>query len=345
MATVWIGTGGTGGHIYPAVAVAKQFSQQGWDVQWIGCRDSMEASTCHKENIEFFSLNQLKWQGYVSALLWVYHLINAFFQTYKLSLSKKPDAILVMGGYVSLTTGLVAAIRGIPLFLHEQNSVLGRANRLLYRFITKGFCAYPSIAKRWPKLSFVGNPYTVSPRDKTKKWSSKKLKIVSLGGSGGAKAINELMSVVMIDPKLAHCQFWHLAGNQGRALLALNDERIKVEQYNHQIEQVYEWADIVIARSGAMTLTELAVFGLPAFLLPYPFAKDDHQKINAMYYIENGAALWCPKTPHELADALVLLSEDEKKFNKMSQCMSQLAPQACPQKLLTKVMVETINGL
>jgi UDP-N-acetylglucosamine--N-acetylmuramyl-(pentapeptide) pyrophosphoryl-undecaprenol N-acetylglucosamine transferase len=337
--TIWIAAGGTGGHIYPALAVAKTMTDAGWVVHWVGCSNGLEARLCHERGIQFWSIPNLKWRGFKHVFVWLKHFVQAFWCLKKIRAVVPADIILCMGGYVTMPTGMMAVLTRTALFIHEQNTVLGRTNRLLYPFIRSGFCAFPGVAKRYPALYQVGNPHTLPLQMHKRTFpSTKPFKILSFGGSQGAKQLNTLLAKIMVDQRLEHCHFWHIAGHQDQAMLALNDQRIKVTTYLDDMKQAYEWADMVIVRSGAMTLTEVSVYGLPALLLPYQYAKDNHQQKNAAFYIERGAALWCAKRSGALVEQILSLSQDQSAYDVLAENMYRLAPRASTSELMMQHM-------
>jgi UDP-N-acetylglucosamine--N-acetylmuramyl-(pentapeptide) pyrophosphoryl-undecaprenol N-acetylglucosamine transferase len=331
----WIAAGGTGGHIYPALHLYEEMTKAGWHGTWIGGEEeSLEKTICKQNQINFFSTDNLKWQGFARGLQWLFKLGRSVSALWRLQRKEKPSFILVMGGYPSLSSGLVAVISRTKLYLHEQNSVLGQTNRSLYPFIRSGFVAYGDLCKRWPKLQLVGNPSRMLPMKKPKRWQGDKLKILSFGGSGGARQINQLITEINKKHTLPQCEFWHIAGKQGNDMLALNGANIKVETYNHDIVKALQWADLAITRSGAMTLTELALNGLPALLLPYPFAKDNHQTTNAEAFIEQGAALWCANTAQGMVDQIMALCENPDHYNAMVDKMLAMQPAVAPEQVI-----------
>lgn len=335
---IWIAAGGTGGHIYPALAVAKTMHAAGWQVHWVGCKDGLEQRLCQQHTVQFWSIPNLKWRGLKSSFQWLKRFMQSINQLRKVRRVVPANVVLCMGGYVTLPTGLMAIMSRTPLFIHEQNAVLGRTNRLLYPFIFSGFCAFPDVAKRYPGLYQVGNPHTFPIQPHKRSFPKKPFKILSFGGSQGAKQLNDLMQQVMQDERLNQCEFWHIAGHQGQAMLAMNSQHIKVETYNDAMEAAYAWADLVIMRCGAMSLTEASAQGLPALLLPYQHAKDDHQRKNADYYIERHAALWSAESGDELVQQILNLIQDASLYEKLAENMYRLAPRASTAELMMQHM-------
>ena len=339
---IWISAGGTGGHIYPAIAIYEMLLQKNIRVRFIGGKESMEAKICHEKNIHFHATHNLKWLGFSKIFLWLWRLCLSLIDLLKLRHKDKPSAVLIMGGYPCITSGLVAILSRTSLYLHEQNAVLGKTNRWMYPFIKKGFCAYQSLIATWPKLMCVGNPSVIQPRQQPRQHSNKTFKILSFGGSGGAKQLNTLMYEVINSNQLDGCEFWHITGHQDTPIKTLSGSHIKVESYNHDIAKAYAWADLAITRSGAMTLTEITLQGIPSLLLPYPYAANDHQKKNAEYFIEVGGAWLCGQTPHEVIEQIKKLQHQPDTYNAMAEAVFKLIPAEDPG---IKIVAELVKSL
>ena len=342
MSRVWISAGGTGGHIYPAIAIYDALKNEGFQVTYIGGdQESMEKSICHEKNINFHATNNLKWLGWLKSWLWLCHLMCSIIDLVKLSRHEKPDFILIMGGYPCVSSGLVAILTGTPLYLHEQNSVMGLTNRFMYRFVKKGFCAYKNLLDAYPKLIYVGNPSSITPVTKPRVLGDQKLKILSFGGSGGARQLNQLMQTLIETHALKDFEIWHIIGDYDDHMLKLNGEGIKIERYNDNIQEAYQWADLAITRSGAMTLTELTLAGLPALLLPFPFATHDHQKKNAAYYVSKGAAWMCEDSSDGIVKQVKSIQKSPKKYNEMALSMYDMIPEISSDKKIVSILLKT----
>ena len=341
---VWISAGGTGGHIYPAIAIYELLLKQGLSVTFIGGdQNSMEQTICHEHQIHFHSTNNLKWLGWHKVFFWFSQLCSSLWDLFKLVRKEKPALILIMCGYPCITSGLIAIMTRTPLLLHEQNAVLGQTNRFFYHFIKEGFCAYKSLTKQWPKLKCVGNPSSIIAIKKPNVYPNGTFNILSFGGSGGAKQLNELMMAVIKSELLNDCAFWLITGDQGEDIKLDHAAHIKIEKYNHKIEEAYQWADLAITRSGAMTLTELNLAGLPALFLPYPYATDNHQHVNASYYVKHGGALMCEQTPERLVKQIKTIKDNKLNYNQMAKSMFKLIPQKNASKSIVDVLLRLVK--
>jgi UDP-N-acetylglucosamine--N-acetylmuramyl-(pentapeptide) pyrophosphoryl-undecaprenol N-acetylglucosamine transferase len=339
-ARVMILAGGTGGHVYPALAVAKTLLAEGHAVVWMGTRAGLEARVVPAADIpvEWLSVSGLRGKGWRSTLAAPFMLLRALFQAYRILRRVRPEVVLGMGGFVSGPGGLVARLLGIPLVLHEQNRVPGTTNRWLARWANAVLEAFPDSFPAKAGARCVGNPLRAEivaggERRATEgdAPSPSTLKILVVGGSLGAKALNENLPEALalsgLNPAIRH--------QTGAAMQADTQARYAAKGLNAQVEAfvedmatAYAWADLAICRAGAMTLSELAVMGLPAILIPYPYAIDDHQTRNAQYLSEAGAAVLLPQTelsPERLAAEITALAEDPARLRAMAERARALA--------------------
>ncbi|MDG2348459.1 MAG: glycosyltransferase, partial [Gammaproteobacteria bacterium] len=210
-----------------------------------------------------------------------------------------------------------------------------------YPFIQKGFCAYENLLETYPKLIHVGNPSAIVPVKKPRELTQQKLKSLSFGGSGGARQLNRLMQALIETHALKDCEIWHIIGDYDDHMLKLNGEGIKIERYNDNIQEAYQWADLAITRSGAMTLTELTLAGLPALLMPFPFATHDHQKKNAAYYVSKGAAWMCDDSPEGIVEQVESIQKNPKKYNEMASSMYDMIPKISSDQKIVSLLLKT----
>lgn len=342
MSRAWISAGGTGGHIYPAIAIYDALEKSGIQMTYIGGdHESMEQNVCEKKGMRFHATHNIKWLGWLKSWLWLWHLMCSIIDLIKLKRLEKPDFILIMGGYPCFSSGIVAILTGTPLYLHEQNSVMGITNRLMYHFVKKGFCAYKNLLGAYPKLIYVGNPSSITPITKPRVRGEQKLKILSFGGSGGARQLNQLMQTLIETNALDDYEIWHIIGDYDDHMLKLNRKGVKIERYNNNIEAAYQWADLAITRSGAMTLTELTLAGLPALLLPFPFATQDHQRKNAAYYVAKGGAWMCEDTPEGMMKQIDAIRNNPSKYNDMALSMYDLRPKMASDQTIVQLLLNT----
>jgi len=323
--------GGTGGHVYPALAVARELMEAGHEVTWMGTHKGLEARVIPAAGIpvEWLSVAGLRGKGWRETLKAPFMLLRALRQSAAILRRVKPDVVLGMGGFVSGPGGLMATMMGIPLVLHEQNRVPGTTNRLLAKRATAVLEAFPESFPSAVSANATGNPLRreiASLPVRQISWApGHPLNVLVVGGSLGAKALNEAVPVALA--KLGHPMNIH--HQTGEAMRAETAERYraaglaaKVSAFVEDMAEAYGWADLVICRSGAMTVSELAAAGLPAVLVPYPHAIDDHQTKNAHYLVDVGAAVLMPQselTPASLVAVLTNLLESHGKIDLMSQ--------------------------
>ncbi len=313
--------GGTAGHIFPGLALAKALHARGWRVHWLGgCgsahQPSMESQLIPPQGFAFEAIDfgGLRGKGLVSFVLLPLRLLKAFWQSIFVLRRIQPDVVLGMGGYVSFPAGLMAVLLGKPLVLHEQNSVAGLTNKVLSCVADRVFTAFPNVIRG---AHWVGNPLreaflNVPPPDQRLAGREGQLRILVVGGSLGAQALNELMPQALARlPIDQRPTVLHQSGDKHlEALLALYEAAQVTAQVTPFIDntaQAFADADLVICRAGASTVTELAAVGAAAVLVPFPFAVDDHQTSNARFLADNGAAHLVQQsqlTPQYLADLL-----------------------------------------
>jgi UDP-N-acetylglucosamine--N-acetylmuramyl-(pentapeptide) pyrophosphoryl-undecaprenol N-acetylglucosamine transferase len=300
--------GGTGGHVFPALVVASLLRDQGMDVFWIGTRRGMEARLVPAGGfpIEWLSIEGLRGKGVRQILAAPFKLLVALRQAAGILYRRRPDLALGMGGFASGPGGLMARALGIPLVIHEQNRVPGLTNRWLSRIASRVFEAFPGSFPKARGAVFSGNPVRAeifdlsAPRDRLgQRLGPRRLLVV--GGSLGARVLNETVAGAVASlPPARRPQIRHQAGEHTleTARRAYLDAGVKAEvtPFIANMAEAYEWADIVVCRAGALTVSELAAAGVASILVPYPYAVDDHQTGNARYLADVGAAVLIPQT-------------------------------------------------
>ncbi|HTT09146.1 MAG TPA: undecaprenyldiphospho-muramoylpentapeptide beta-N-acetylglucosaminyltransferase [Gammaproteobacteria bacterium] len=346
---ILIMAGGTGGHIYPALAVAEELQRRQVAVHWLGTRRGLEMQLVPQAGLKLHTVTVtgLRRRGVWTWLLAPPVLIMALLQSLWHLLMLRPAAVLGMGGFASGPGGVAAWLLRIPLLLHEQNALLGTTNRLLAPLARRLLEAFPGAFAPRPAVC-TGNPVRasitqLSSRSEHPDPAAHPLRILVVGGSQGAAALNRIVpaavALLITQAGPPRIEVWHQTGAGQDAETAKHyrqhDVTARVEPYLHAIEQAYAWADLVICRAGAMTIAELAVAGLAALLVPYPFAVDDHQTANAAYLARQGAALMIPEhelTPMQLA-ALVrgLIDHPERRMEMARKARTLARPQAAAQ--------------
>lgn len=326
--TLLIMAGGTGGHIFPALAVADALREKGWAVTWMGTAQRMEAKIVpsHGIPIDYISIEGLRGRGKLSLLWAPFKLIKATWQAWRILLQRKPAVVLGMGGFAAGPGGLAAWLGEVPLIVHEQNAVPGMTNRLLSHCATKLCISFPdTLSDQHPILT--GNPVRADllnlPLPAIRYQGRKApLRVLVLGGSLGAQALNSVLPEVLASmPVVDRPEVWHQTGEkhlkETQELYEQAQINAKIVPFIDEMKEAYLWADYVICRAGAMTIAELTAVGLPAILIPYPHAVDDHQTVNAALMVNAGAAVLIPQQ-HLRADTL---SEAMKQFNTIEACL------------------------
>jgi UDP-N-acetylglucosamine--N-acetylmuramyl-(pentapeptide) pyrophosphoryl-undecaprenol N-acetylglucosamine transferase len=312
--TLLVMAGGTGGHIMPGMAVAEILRTQGWKVAWMGNPDGMEAKLTAGRGYEMAWVNftALRGKGLLRKLMLPFNLLRGFREAWSQLGRIRPDVVLGMGGYISFPGGMMASLRGIPLVLHEQNSVAGLANRVLAGVADRVLTGFPGVMKQG---AWVGNPVrpeiAVLPAPTSRyEEHGGPLRLLVLGGSLGAQALNEaLPPALALIPDDERPVVVHQAGEKHLSQLQSRYAEAGVKAncvaFISDMAGAYEWADLVICRAGALTVAELAAAGVASLLVPFPHAVDDHQTSNARFLSSAGAAILLPQdqlTPERLAE-------------------------------------------
>ncbi len=340
--------GGTGGHVFPGLAVAKQLQSQGWEIRWLGTADRMEADLVPKHGIEidFIKVKGLRGQGIARLIKAPFQILNAIMQARAHMKRWQPDAVLGMGGYVSGPGGIAAWLLGIPVVLHEQNAVAGLTNQWLSKIAKKVFQAFPGA---FPKAEVVGNPVredvvAISEPEQRMAERDGKVRILVMGGSQGAQILNRTLPDVMA--KLGdEFEVRHQAGKNNRyevtqAYQTNNVQNAQVTEFIDDVAKAYDWADLLVCRSGALTVSEVSAAGVGAIFIPF-MHKDRQQALNADHLVECGAAKMIEQ-PELTVDKLV--SEIEALDRSKLMAMASEARRAA--KLdADKVVAEAIVAL
>lgn len=350
---VLVTAGGTGGHVFPALAAAKLFQRQGVEVRWIGTRQGIEADVVPKNDIkiEYLDVAGVRGQG-VLRLLWApLKIVKAVVEVMWIVRGFKPDLVLGMGGFVTGPTGVGVWLSGRPVFIHEQNAVAGFTNKVLARIATRVFQAFPGAFPASPKVELTGNPVRaeiVGMGEPVARYEQHQgaVRVLILGGSQGAVALNKLVPSALAAIK-AELEFVvrHQCGakNMEAATACYRDAGVDADvvPFIEDMADAYSWADIVICRSGALTVSELAAAGVASVLIPYPFAVDDHQTRNGEYLSFAGAARLVQQetlSETKLADLLKELLSDRNVLQDMARKARALAMTGATEKLVQRCM-------
>jgi len=301
---VLIMAGGTGGHVFPALACARLFAEQGYEVHWLGTRRGIEAELIPAAGIpiHYIDIQGLRGKGRLGLLKAPVQLIRALFQSLRLLSVLEPVCVLGAGGYVTGPGGLAAWLKRIPLIIHEQNAVVGTANRLLSRVARRHCEGFPGSFADTPKRLTTGNPVRedIFQVPEMSWQENRQPRLLVLGGSLGAMPLNTLLpsAVALVDKQLRP-EIWHQCGRQHVDTTTQGYQAAgvtaQVEPFITDMAAAYSWADLVVCRAGALTISELAAAGRPALLIPLPHAIDDHQSANAAFLANHEAALVLPQ--------------------------------------------------
>lgn len=311
--TIMIMAGGTGGHIFPALAVADKMRERGWKIVWLGNPEGMEARLVpqHGYEMAWLKFGALRGKGILRKLLLPFNLLRGFWQAQKIIRQVQPDVVLGMGGYITFPGGMMASLLNKPLVVHEQNSVAGLANRVLAGVADRIATGFPDVLK---KAVWAGNPVRpeiarIAPPAERFAERSGALRLLVIGGSLGAQALNEVVpqGLAMLGES-DQPQIVHQAGEKHIEALKQAYAAVGVQahcvSFIEDMAGAYEWADLVICRAGALTVAELAAAGVASILVPFPHAVDDHQTGNAKFLVNVGGAFLLPQselTPDSIA--------------------------------------------
>lgn len=315
---VLIMAGGTGGHVFPALACAREFQARGYRVHWLGTPRGIENELVPAAGLPLHLINVsgLRGKGKLSLLKAPFQLIKALFQARKVVRELQPVCVLGMGGFVTGPGGIAARLAGVPLIIHEQNAVAGTANRGLAPFASQVCEAFPDTFAASAKLRTTGNPvreelFLETPRQSL---AGRQVRLLVLGGSLGAEPLNKLLPAALARVgETLRPQVYHQAGKQHAELTRTRYDEAGVDAevvpFIKDMARAYAWADLVICRAGALTVSELAAAGLPSLLVPLPHAIDDHQTRNAEYLAKAGAAVLLPQHATDAAGLAAQLTE------------------------------------
>jgi UDP-N-acetylglucosamine--N-acetylmuramyl-(pentapeptide) pyrophosphoryl-undecaprenol N-acetylglucosamine transferase len=327
MKSILIMAGGTGGHIFPGLAVAEQMRAAGWDVVWMGARGGMEERLVprHGYRTAWIRAKAARGKGLVQKLLLPANLLYSFWESARHIRAVKPAVVLGLGGYVAFPGGMMASLLNRPLALHEQNAIAGLANRVLAQVSDKVMVAFPETLEG---AEWTGNPVraeiaAMSPPEERYRNRSGPLRLLVVGGSLGAQALNEALpkALSLLEKKPIVV---HQSGEKHLETLKAHYRAARVEgellAFIDDMARRYAEADLVICRAGAVTIAELSAGGMASILVPFPHAVDDHQSANAKFLSDRGAAVLIQQrdlTPEKLA--ALIRSMDRAKLLDMAK--------------------------
>ena len=327
--------GGTGGHIFPALAVAQELKQAGWQVSWMGTRSGLESRIIPENgiDIDWLSVSGLRGKGLLGKFTAIFKLLKSCLEAAKILRQRRPHVVLGMGGFVAAPGGLMAKMLGIPLIIHEQNRVVGTTNKILAKIATRVLEGFPnSFAPKFHAIC-TGNPLRQAILEQAREprpHENTYLNVLIVGGSQGAKVLNEAVPQALSQLNLS-VNIWHQTGTAMQsdvmALYTHLDLKANVQAFIDDMASAYAWADLIICRAGAMTVSEVSAMGLSAIFIPLPNAIDDHQTQNAHYLTQVNAAILLKQsdlTAQTLVNAIQLLCENLHQRRAIAQSFAYL---------------------
>jgi UDP-N-acetylglucosamine--N-acetylmuramyl-(pentapeptide) pyrophosphoryl-undecaprenol N-acetylglucosamine transferase len=338
--TILICAGGTGGHVIPALAVANSLRNQGYIVHWLGTKAGLETKLVSNSSIpiSYISISGLRGGNWLTVLVTPFKVIIALIQSMKILLKLRPALVIGMGGFVTGPSGLAAWLLRIPLIIHEQNAIPGTTNRILAKLANKVLEGFPNSFTKFKHILFTGNPIRNEflnlppPTIRFANNKATKLKLLVVGGSRGALAINECIPYALQQCFPSTLDVWHQTGqNHLDKTIAIYQQvavTARVVPFIDDMVEAYAWADLVVCRAGAITIAEIAAAGIASVLVPFPFATDDHQTKNAEYLRAAAAAIIIPQrelTAAKLAAILQDFINNRDKLITMGQAAYNLA--------------------
>lgn len=321
--TLMVMAGGTGGHVYPAMAVADYLQKSGWSIVWLATEGGMENRLIEGKDYSkaMIRMRGVRGNGLLGWVMLPFKLLMAFIQSFNAIKGYRPSVVLGMGGFAAFPGGVMAKLMRKPLVIHEQNSVAGLTNKTLSLIANKVLTAFPSALA--DKADLVGNPVrkaitTLPLPEQRFKGKKGKLKVLVVGGSLGAAALNETLPKALAAmaqnerPEVVHqAGVKHIEALQ--ANYKANGVTAETKAYIEDMAEMYAWADLVVCRAGALTVAELACVGVASVLVPFPHAVDDHQTTNAAYLSDNGAAILIQQTAFDVEKVTQLLKSMTRK--------------------------------
>lgn len=352
-----IAAGGTGGHVYPALAVAERLRAYGVPLLWIGTRQGLESRVVPRSGYEFFKVrvNALRGKGFLQNCFALLLLGAAVVRVALLLVRTRPAALIGMGGFVSAPAGIAAWLVRVPLLIHEQNTIAGWTNRMLAPLATRVLQAFPNTFPPRFDAYQTGNPVRAEilqlpPPEQRMAERGAPLRILIVGGSQGAAIFNAQLPQVMAALAPQTADVWHQTGDRDleatRAEYGQRSLSVRVDAFIERMHEAYAWADLVICRAGALTISELAAAGVGSILIPFPYAVDDHQTANAKFLSVVGAAILVAEKqagPGYLVQLLTQLQATRERLLEMAKKARALA-MTDASELVAKQCMELANA-
>lgn len=350
--------GGTGGHVFPALATARALQEKGHEVFWLGAKGGMEERLIGDTDIplSLIHIAGLRGKGKLALLSAPFRLMRALGEAFTLLRQIKPDCVVGMGGFVTGPGGVAAWLRKTPLVIHEQNAIAGMTNRWLTRFAETVLEAFPGSFGDKVVTRCTGNPVRrdvagiADPAQRLKDRSGP-VRILVIGGSLGAQVFNQqLPQALALLPSAQRPDVRHQCGEKNLEAAStaykVADVEARVEPFIKDMAEAYSWADLVVCRAGALTVSELCAAGVGAVLVPFPHAVDDHQTQNGQHMVKAGAAILIPQSkmsPEVLAETLQDLAGNRERILNMAKAARSLARPDATERVVNYCL-EAANG-
>lgn len=342
---ILIAAGGTGGHVFPGLAIASEFEKRGYDVQWLGTKLGLESRLVpiHGIKLHFFNVEGVRGRGLKEMLMAPFKVLFSILEAWRQLRKINPDLVIGMGGFVAGPVGFAAYLQRRPLAIHEQNAVPGSTNKLLSNISNANMSAFPVSLKN---VEVIGNPVRESLEQLKKEYDFDKavLNILIVGGSRGARALNTALAPALIAAGVVRrINVRHQCGakRENETIEAYKDSNINVDiaPFIDDMDEAMAWADIMICRAGALTVSEISVVGIPSILVPYPYAISDHQTKNAEYLQQLGAAEIVQESEFEsgkLVSVIKSVLSDASRLKDMSNAAYSAAKKNAAEKFVSR---------
>ena len=332
---------GTGGHIYPALSVAKEYINLGYKILWIGTPNGLEDKIINDPEIIMEKIHSqgIRGKSFSKKIFSLLYVFKSVIQAFKIFKKYKPSMIFGFGGYVSVSSSFVGFIMSIPVILHEQNAVAGTSNKINYFFAKRVYETFPlSFDKNSSKIIHTGNPVRDSLKNLTKpenKYSSTMslINILVMGGSQGSRYLNTTMPFAFSHFHNRNISIKHITGANDHKIVSNKyqeyDLNAEVITYSDNISLLYDWADLVVCRAGSTSISELAIIGRASLLVPFPYATDNHQVRNAQYLAKNTATILLEESDdfvENYVSIINILLNDSKKIYSLAKNIQNVFP-------------------
>ncbi|MCX7122303.1 MAG: undecaprenyldiphospho-muramoylpentapeptide beta-N-acetylglucosaminyltransferase [Gammaproteobacteria bacterium] len=348
---ILIMAGGTGGHIFPALAVAHALQEKGYPVSWLGTKAGMEAKILARHPdipIDFIQIQNLRGKGLKRHLRLPFHLFKAILQARKIIQKRQVKLIIGFGGYVSGPGALAAKSLAIPFIIHEQNAIPGLTNRILSRWAAQVLTGFPHVFPQLKKAFHTGNPIRNDLLSLHRKAdpAHSPLQLLIIGGSLGAEIFNQIIpEAIALIPESNRPEVWHQCGDKNGEDTTLRYQTqhvsAKVTPFINDMNAAYTWADLIICRAGALTVSELAIIGKPALFVPLPYAADNHQYYNAKAPTDHGASILIPQaefSAEKIATLLQKYIQNPNILSSMAEKMRELGQPTATELVIEQCM-------